>query len=107
MNDMLKRGFLLGLGAASYGKERVQHYLDELVSKGKITPAEAEQWKEELIQKGKQKEENWSGQAKNKMQDTFKDMGLATDKDIERIEERLQAIEQKLDHLSREDNNHS
>ncbi|RSL33418.1 hypothetical protein D7Z54_10650 [Salibacterium salarium] len=96
MNEMLKKGFFLGLGAASYGKEKVQHYVDDLVSKGKITPREAEQWKDELIKRGENQQSDWSGQAKDKMQDSFKEMGLATEKDIERLEEKLDTLEQKL-----------
>ncbi|MDQ0299391.1 polyhydroxyalkanoate synthesis regulator phasin [Salibacterium salarium] len=96
MNEMLKKGFFLGLGAASYGKEKVQQYVDDLVSKGKITPREAEQWKDELVKRGVDTQSEWTGQAKDKMQDSFKEMGLATEKDIERIEEKLHSLEQQL-----------
>ncbi|MFB4163369.1 phasin family protein [Alteribacillus sp. JSM 102045] len=97
MNDMLKKGFFLGLGAAAYGKEKIQNYVDDLVSRGKITPREAEQWKEEFIQRGRDTEMEWSFQAKDKMQDAFKEMGLATEKDINAIEQKLHDIEQKLE----------
>ncbi|QQK76060.1 hypothetical protein HUG15_11160 [Salicibibacter cibarius] len=39
MNEWLRNGFFLGLGAAVAGKEKVQTYLDDLVSRGRITPA--------------------------------------------------------------------
>ncbi len=99
MNDRLKKGFFLGLGAAAYGKEKVQTYVDDLVSKGKITPREAEQWKEELIQRGQAAESEWSGQAKEKVQDSFRDLGLATENDIEQLQEKLEIIEKKLERL--------
>lgn len=97
MNEMLKKGFFLGLGAAAYGKEKVQSYVDDLVTKGKITPREAEQWKEEFIQKGRDTEMEWSNQAKEKMQESFKEMGLATTKDVEVLEKKLHLLEQKLE----------
>ncbi|SDH42552.1 phasin family protein [Alteribacillus bidgolensis] len=97
MNEMLKKGFFLGLGAAAYGKEKIQNYVDDLVTKGKITPREAEQWKEEFIQKGRDTEMEWSNQAKEKMQESFKEMGLATAKDVEVLEKKLQELEQKLE----------
>ncbi|SFE34945.1 phasin family protein [Alteribacillus iranensis] len=97
MNDMLKKGFFLGLGVAAYGREKIQTYVDELVSKGKLTPREAEEWKEELIQKGQDTEKEWSQQTKTKMQKSFKEMGLATEDDINRLEAKLMAIEKKLE----------
>ncbi|SDH06104.1 Polyhydroxyalkanoate synthesis regulator phasin [Alteribacillus persepolensis] len=105
MNDMLKKGFFLGLGAAAYGKEKVQRYVDDLVTKGKITPREAEQWKEEFIQKGRDTELEWSNQAKEKMQESFKEMGLATEKDIEAIHEKLKDMEQQLAARNAKDEN--
>ena len=96
MNDMLKRGFFLGLGAAASSREKVQNYLDDLVYKGKITPREAQEWKEELIQRGREKENRWSEKRKDKTEQSFKDMGLATESDIVRLEEKLHDIEQKL-----------
>lgn len=96
MNEMLKRGFLLGLGVAAYSKEKIQSYVDGLVSRGKLTPREAEEWKEELIQKGLETEEAWSQQTKERIEQTLKDLGFATEKDIQRIESRLMEIEQKL-----------
>ncbi|RKD72808.1 polyhydroxyalkanoate synthesis regulator phasin [Sinobaca qinghaiensis] len=96
MNDMLKRGFFLGLGAAAYSREKMQNYLDDLVYKGKITPREAQEWKEELIQRGRDKETKWSEKRKDKTQQSFRDMGLATEADILRLEEKLHDIEKKL-----------
>ncbi|SFL71845.1 phasin family protein [Salibacterium qingdaonense] len=97
MNDMLKKGFFLGLGAASYGKEKVQTYIDDLVTRGRITPREAEQWKQELIERGKHMESDWSGRSKDKARDAFRDLGLASDTDIERIETKLHELENKLE----------
>ncbi|MFC5714274.1 phasin family protein [Thalassorhabdus alkalitolerans] len=96
MNELLKKGFFLGLGAAVTGKEKVQTYLDDLVSKGQITPKEADEWMDEMVTKGKSTEAEWSSQAKDRMQDSFKDMGVATQKDINELKEQLAAIELQL-----------
>ncbi|SFP43228.1 phasin family protein [Salibacterium halotolerans] len=107
MNDMLKKGFFLGLGAASYGKEKVQTYIDDLVTRGRITPREAEQWKEELMERGKNMESDWSERSKDKARDAFRDMGLASDTDIERIESKLQELEEKLERYKFNDTDHN
>ncbi|MDZ5782271.1 phasin family protein [Marinococcus luteus] len=96
MNDMLKKGFFLGLGAASYGREKVQTYLDDLVTKGKITPREADEWKEEMIQRGSAQSDSWNSQAKNSFENRAESMGIATKRDIDRLEQKLDAIEKAM-----------
>ncbi|GAK02474.1 hypothetical protein JCM19037_709 [Geomicrobium sp. JCM 19037] len=93
MNDWLKNGFFLGLGAAAAGTEKVQSYLDDLVTRGRITPKEAEQFAEELISKGESKEQEWSDASKVRMKKMFKDMGLVTTDDLSRLEEQIAHLE--------------
>ena len=96
MNEWLKNGFFLGLGAAVAGKEKVQTYLDDLVSKGRITPREAEEFAEELIHKGESKEEEWSQASKDRVKGMFGDMGVATRDDVEQLEAKIQRLENML-----------
>ncbi|MGY4690061.1 phasin family protein [Salibacterium sp. K-3] len=105
MNDMLKRGFFLGLGAAAYGKEKIQTYIDDLVTKGRITPREAEQWKEDLIERGKHAESEWNGRTKDKAKESLKEMGLAVDSDVERLESKLQQLEEQIENLKKSSSN--
>ncbi|AXF54922.1 phasin family protein [Salicibibacter kimchii] len=96
MNEWLKNGFFLGLGAAVAGKEKVQSYLDDLVSKGRITPREAEEFAEELIHKGEGKGEEWSQTSKDRVQGIFSDMGVATRDDVEQLEAKIERLEHML-----------
>ncbi|MBB6449079.1 polyhydroxyalkanoate synthesis regulator phasin [Geomicrobium halophilum] len=96
MNEWLKNGFFLGLGAAVAGKEKVQTYLDDLVTKGRITPKEAEQFADELIHKGETKEEEWSQASKDRVKGMFHDMGLATRDDVENLEAKITHLESLL-----------
>ncbi|SDI27816.1 phasin family protein [Natribacillus halophilus] len=105
MNEWLKNGFFLGLGAAVAGKEKVQTYLDDLVSKGRITPKEAEEFAENLIQKGETKEDEWSQASKERVQGMFHDMGLATSDDIENLEAKINHLEKMLEQNA--DNNNA
>ncbi|GAK00060.1 MULTISPECIES: phasin family protein [Geomicrobium] len=105
MNEWLKNGFFLGLGAAVAGTEKVQTYLDDLVSRGRITPKEAEQFADELIKRGETKEQEWTESSKTKMKSMFNDMGLATRDDLERVEEKLTHLESLLKERQMKDRN--
>ncbi|QQK79932.1 hypothetical protein HUG20_08565 [Salicibibacter cibi] len=96
MNEWLRNGFFLGLGAAVAGKEKVQAYLDDLVTRGRITPREAEEFAEELIRKGETKEEEWSQTSKDRVKGVFNDMGVATRDDVEQLEAKIERLENML-----------
>ncbi|WP_018922301.1 phasin family protein [Salsuginibacillus kocurii] len=100
MNDFVKKGFLFGLGAALSTRDKVQTYVDDLVYKGKITPTEAEEWVDQLVDKGAQKEEELSHESKMKIQEALSDLGMATKEDVARLELKLAQLEELLQNRS-------
>ena len=96
MTDYLKKGFLLGLGAAIAGKEKLEKMLDELVSKNEISQEQAKQMLNEFIQKGEQKTEEWSKKQEEQKRKTMEELGLATKDDIAALHERINELEAKL-----------
>ena len=96
MSDYLKKGFMLGLGAALAGKEKLEKLLDELVSKNEITRDEAKQMMREFIQKGEEKTEEWTQKSEEQKRKTAEELGLATKDDIAALEARISELEVKL-----------
>ncbi len=96
MSDLLKKGFYLGLGAAISGKEKFEKKLDDLVAKREMTPAEAKSMLNSWISKGEGLDQEWSDQAKGKMQDRIKALGFVTKEEYELLEARLQRLENHL-----------
>lgn len=96
MNDYLRKGFLLGLGAAIAGKEKLETKLNELVSKNEISQDQAKQMMNEFIQKGEAKTEEWSYQQEEQKRKTAEEMGFATKEDIASLHARVTELELKL-----------
>ncbi|MBB5173290.1 phasin family protein [Texcoconibacillus texcoconensis] len=106
MNELVKKGFLLGLGAAITSKEKAQNYLDDLVTKGQMTPKEAEDMFDSLIKKGEDKEQEWNEQSKEKMRSFLHDMNLPTKEEVDELKKRIATLEEKLPSSENEQKDH-
>lgn len=93
MSDLLKKGFYLGLGAAVSGKERFEKMVNEMVSKGEMTPSQAKSVINAWISKGETYDKEWSDQAKVKMQKRMKELGFVSREEYELLEARIQRLE--------------
>lgn len=95
MNDLLKKGFLLGLGVAITSKEKVENYVDELVNKGQIAPGEAKQMIQELIEKGEQTESELDDDVRQKIKLFLHSNGFVTLEEHQDLEKRVQLLEKE------------
>jgi polyhydroxyalkanoate synthesis regulator phasin len=93
MNEYLKRGFLLGLGAAVASKEKVEQYIDQLVMRGQIAPKEAQEFIEQLIQKGEETGTNVDQELRAKVAQSLANLGFATQEEVDALKERVEALE--------------
>ncbi|PSL50548.1 polyhydroxyalkanoate synthesis regulator phasin [Salsuginibacillus halophilus] len=100
MNDVLKKGFFLGIGAAAAGREKVEQYVNDLVYKGRLTPKEAEEWVEMMVAKGEETEQEWTEANRERLQEMLKDAGFATQKEVSQLETRIAELEAKLNENS-------
>lgn len=96
MSDYLRKGFLLGLGAALAGKEKLEKKLDELVSKNEISKDEAKQMMNEFINKGEKKTEEWTMKSEEQKRKAAEELGLATKEDIASLHARITDLEARL-----------
>ncbi|TMN22046.1 phasin family protein [Lentibacillus cibarius] len=97
MSDFFKKGFLLGLGVAVTGKEKLEQKLQTLVDKGELTQDQAKNMLHEFTEKGELKTEEWNARSQEQMQELAKDLGLVTKDDIKKLESRMAELEAKLD----------
>ncbi|WP_068673883.1 phasin family protein [Oceanobacillus sp. Castelsardo] len=96
MGNYLKKGFLLGLGAAVSGKEKLEQKLKELVDKNELTQDEAKSMMDNFIEKGDSKKQEWSVKQKKQAQKMAKEMGIATAEELDELRRRIHALELKL-----------
>ncbi|PAV31422.1 hypothetical protein CIL05_01850 [Virgibacillus profundi] len=96
MNEILKKGFLLGLGAAVSSKEKFDQKLQELVDKNELTSDQARSVMQKFVEKGEMKKDEWSTKQFEQTQKMAKDMGVATKEDINELRARITELEEKL-----------
>lgn len=97
MNDFLRKGFLLGLGAAVSGKEKLETKLADLVEKNEITKEQAKTVMDNFIEKGSTKKQEWQDTQYEKTQDFASELGVATDDDVDALKARIAELEAKLE----------
>ncbi|SNZ04369.1 Polyhydroxyalkanoate synthesis regulator phasin [Terribacillus aidingensis] len=96
MADLLRKGFLLGVGAALTGKEVLDSKLKELVSKGEISPQQAKDLIQRFVEKGEAKSSEWSEKNQENMQKKVNELGLATKAEVDELKQRISHLELRL-----------
>ncbi|GAA0322421.1 hypothetical protein GCM10008931_12380 [Oceanobacillus oncorhynchi subsp. oncorhynchi] len=96
MSDYLRKGFLLGLGAAVSGKEKFEQKVKELVEKNELTQEQARTVLDNFIEKGSTKKDEWDERSREKKKDLARETGLATTDDIDELRARIIVLEDKL-----------
>lgn len=96
MNDFLKKGFLLGLGAAVSGKEKLESKLKELVEENELTQEQAKTVMRNFVEKGEMKKDEWNVKQQDQTKKMVEDMGVATKEDINELRARITELEAKL-----------
>ena len=96
MSDLFNRVLLLGIGAASLTKDKIEELIDELVKKGQLTADEGREVVEEATKKAKQESSNIKEMAADTYQDTLRAMGIATRDHIDELDRRLDVLEAKV-----------
>lgn len=89
MKDIIRKALLLGLGGYTYAKEGVDKFVKELEKDGKITPTEGKKLVDSVLKDGKKIADKQSGDLKKVVSDVLGELGVATKKDIERLEKSL------------------
>lgn len=96
MIDLVKKGMLLSLGAAELTRERVEGLVDQLVKRGELAQQERKLVIDELLESARQAQEELLKRVKPLVERTIAELGLPTKADLERLEERLAALEKKM-----------
>jgi polyhydroxyalkanoate synthesis regulator phasin len=95
-NDMLERMFLLGVGAFSLTKEKVDGVVDDLVSRGRISQEEGDDLIHEIGTKGAEQRDAVSGFMSEQFDKLLAAGKIASRADIERLEAQIAALRAEL-----------
>ncbi|ANY67748.1 hypothetical protein BBD42_15700 [Paenibacillus sp. BIHB 4019] len=95
MKDTINKVVALAMGIAVTGKEQVEKTIDELVQKGQVSKEESKTLTESLVQKGEEMRQRMEELAQERVKAILSEKQIATKDDIQRIEKRLDALEQQ------------
>jgi len=94
---LLKKGLLFGIGVVSHAEEKLESFSEEMVKKGEVAQQEAKKKMEDLLAASRKKEK--AEQAEGKEQTIA--AGLVSREDLQKLEDRIAALESKLEKISR------
>ena len=93
MKDLINKGLTLGLGLAVVSKEQIDKLVDELVKKGEVSTAESKELARELFEKGEAEKKEMNIRIHEQVEKLLRDLNIPTKADIERLEQRIQDLE--------------
>jgi len=99
MNNFLKSGFLLGLGAAVAGKEKVDETIMKLVEKGNMTQAEADTIFDDFFKKGESKSGEWNEEFRKMARTQLTELGFVTREELDTVQAQLVLLQEEISQL--------
>jgi len=105
MKDLFKNGFLLGLGATLYGKEKLDDLVKSMIEKGMVSQSEANSLVTDFLKRGEEKSEIWNQQYREMVQSQLRDLGFVPKEEIENIQSQLLLLQQEIVQLKNNNTN--
>lgn len=96
MSDLVKQVLLLGLGAASLTKEKLESVVNELVKKGELSREEARELVDEAQDKAREEKATLKERFSETYQDALGSMGVASTATVEDLERRITVLEARV-----------
>lgn len=96
ISELMEKVLLLGVGAASLTKEKVDELTDELVKRGQMTREEGEAFIKEAAGSARESGASIKEMASDTYQDTLRAMGVATREHVDGLDHRLTVLEAKV-----------
>ncbi len=96
MKDLISKGLNLGLGLVLVSKEQIEKIVDELVKKGEVSANDSKELIRELSEKGEEEKKEINTRINEQLEKLLGDLKIPTRADLERLEQRVQELENKL-----------
>ena len=97
MIETIRKLGLFGIGAWALTEEKINEIAKELVDKGEINKEEGKKFVRELIDEQKKQKEEIEKRISEKVKETFGKAKTETKEDIERLERKIDKLEEAID----------
>lgn len=96
MSTLVEKSFLVGLGVFSLTREEIRRLLEELGKRGEVSRSEFQEVIDRLATRGEQERQELRRWMQGEIEKAVSTANLASKKDLEALEKRLTALEEKL-----------
>ena len=96
ISDLMEKVLLLGVGAASLTKEKIDELTEELVKRGQMTREEGEAFVREASDRAREGGASIKEMASDAYQDTLRALGVATLEQVDELDRRMTVLEAKV-----------
>ena len=100
MFDTLEKMMLFGLGAAAMSRDKVSHFLDDMVKRGEVTAEEGRKLYDELMARAETERQNINERVRTQVRDMLTELGVPDRTQVALLEARIAALEHRIDELS-------
>jgi len=96
MIELLRKTLLIGLGAVTLTKERIDGLVDELVKKGEIASKEGPKLVKELLQESQNAKKELEKKVEEATQKALKKLNLASKSEMKTLQARVEELERRV-----------
>lgn len=97
MLNFFERGFLATVGMISLSREKTQELVDEMVQRGELNRDEGKQLVDKMVKRGQEEQDRLRNLVRQEVESAMREMNLASRKDIDALNHKLDELVQKLD----------
>ncbi len=95
MLDIIKKGVMLGLGAFTWTKEKIEETVDDLIKKGELSKDERAQAIQDFFKKIEEQEKIIKDKISAEVTKAVSKLDIATKQDIARLEKKINDLGKK------------
>ncbi len=95
MLEILRKGYLIGIGLASLTREKIEEVVDELVKRGEVAEKDRPRIIEDLMTRMRDEQKRLSNSVKDTVQRVVGEMGVPTRQQFEELRQRLEKLEKQ------------
>lgn len=96
ISELMEKVLLLGVGAASLTRDKIDDLVNELVKRGQMTREEGEVFIRDASGRARAESVNIKEMATDTYQDTLRAMGVATRDHVDELDRRISVLEAKV-----------